>query len=115
MQTHGKKAPREVDIVEKLRRAPRTRAIDSQLLQKLNKLEAVLGVRHGGMKFINAPVIDFKSIPLCGQLVIESKFSSLIKKRGPIQSRELDSAIASLNLGVHFYESGAIPAATNPA
>jgi hypothetical protein len=60
-------------------------------------------------------IIRVESIPLEESLVRGHLFENLIRTQKILSTRELQGLQQSLNLLVHVYDSGAIPAASNPA
>lgn len=88
---------------------------DRYLFEKLLKLERVLGVRPGSEFFNPRKTINPESIPLCKSLIEDHFLKRFITKKDPLLISELTEINALIDFNVHYHDSGAIPAASNPA
>ena len=113
----------QIDLTKKLRKNFNKSTLihnrDVHLFEKLAKLEKVLGIKANAYQMekrvSNHKISSPLHIPLHEPFIPRHQFSKYIKKQAPINTRELSDILKKINFSVYLYESGAIPAAFNPA
>jgi Glycosyl hydrolases family 15 len=88
---------------------------DKHLYEKLAKLERILGFKANIEAIPGRHVISVEDIPLCSCLARNSQYKNFIFDTKPISYSNLINLIEQLTLSISLYDSGSIPAATNPA
>jgi hypothetical protein len=113
----------QVDLTQKLRKnlknSKQFHHRDIHLFEKLSKLEKILGIKAKNYvpesRDISKKVSTAQQIPIFEPLLLRHQFSKYIRSPNHISSKDLYEILEKISFPVYLYESGAVPAAFNPA